>query len=297
MKLSVVLATRNEEENIGRCLESVKSIADEIVVVDEYSQDATRKIAEELGAKVHLEPHHEIFHITKQKAIDEANGEWVLQLDADEVVTPQLAKEIVEVINSSNEELINKKPKDEKIKKLFQRHQELIEKRDGVIGVNNGDVVAFFIPRLNIFLGRPLIHAGVYPDPAIRLIKKDKAYLPGKDVHEIMKINGQVSWLENYMEHYDSPTLRRYLNRLNRYTDIFAKEYKQINLDKSLYNFIKFGFLKPMMTFISLYLRHKGILDGVPGFFWSFFSALRFPISYFKYLTTDTNIDNGPQSR
>ena len=88
---------------------------------------------------------------------------------------------------------------------------------------------------------------------------------------------------------------KRYLKRLNRYTDIFAEEYKQINLDKSFGNFIKFGFLKPIITFLSLYIRHKGILDGVPGFLWSFFFALRFPISYFKYLTTNTNIDNGPQ--
>ncbi|EKD90016.1 MAG: Beta 1,4 glucosyltransferase, partial [uncultured bacterium] len=69
LKLSVVLATRNEEENIGRCLASVKDIADEIIVVDEYSTDKTREIAEKYGAKVFTEPHHDIFHITKEKAL------------------------------------------------------------------------------------------------------------------------------------------------------------------------------------------------------------------------------------
>ena len=93
-KLSVVLATRNEEENIGRCLASVKNIADEIVVVDENSTDKTREIAESFGAKVFLEPHHDIFHITKEKALEKATGDFVLQLDADEAVSPELSKQI-----------------------------------------------------------------------------------------------------------------------------------------------------------------------------------------------------------
>src|SRR3989339_856803 len=97
VRLSVVLATRNEEENIGRCLSSVKDIADEIIIFDEYSTDNTREIAEKYGAKVYLEEHHEIFHITKQKALEKAKGEWILQLDADEVVSRELAKEIVSV--------------------------------------------------------------------------------------------------------------------------------------------------------------------------------------------------------
>ena len=79
MKLSVVLATRNEEENIARCLKSVKDIADEIIVFDEYSTDNTKKIAESLGAKVYLEPHHDIFHITKQKAIDMEKLQGIMQ--------------------------------------------------------------------------------------------------------------------------------------------------------------------------------------------------------------------------
>ena len=106
-KLSVVLATRNEEENIGRCLESVKDIADEIIVVDEFSDDLTREIAEKYGAKVFTEPHHDIFHITKEKALEKASGEWILQLDADEVVTPELSEEIKLVIDSHQSSIIN----------------------------------------------------------------------------------------------------------------------------------------------------------------------------------------------
>ena len=204
IKLSVVLATRNEEKNIGRCLESVKNIADEIVIFDEFSTDNTAKIALSFGAEVFEEPHHENFHITKQKAIDKARGEWILQLDADEVVTPALAQEIKEVVQMDNVQILARKPKDTHQASLISKHTKVIESRDGTLGRPTGEIVAFFIPRRNIFLGKALTYAGVYPDPAIRLLKKGKAYLPAKSVHEIMKIDGQVSWLFNDMEHYDS---------------------------------------------------------------------------------------------
>ena len=280
IKLSVVLATRNEEENIARCLISVKNIADEIIVFDEYSKDNTKEIAERYGAKVFLEPHHEIFHITKQKAVDAARGEWILQMDADEVITPELSKEISAVVSGSPLVI-----KDDKKTKLFARHQVLIEERDGQIGDPTGEIVAYFIPRRNIFLGKPLIHAGVYPDPAIRLFKKGKAWFPAKSVHEIMKIEGKISWLYNDMEHYDSPTLKRYLWRLNRYTDLQSVELKDGNTSKGVAGFIKYVLIKPLFTFFNLLIRHKGVLDGVNGFLWSFFSSLHYPIAYFKYLT------------
>src|SRR3990167_7280112 len=99
IKLSVVLATRNEETNIEACLDSVKNIADEIIVFDENSSDKTREIAKKFGAKVFKVAHQPIFHITKQKAINKASEDWILQLDADEVITPELAGEIKKVIN------------------------------------------------------------------------------------------------------------------------------------------------------------------------------------------------------
>ncbi len=278
-KLSVVLATRNEEENIGRCLSSVKNFADEIIVVDEYSTDKTIEIAKEFGAKIFLEPHHDIFHVTKQKALDEATNEWILQLDADEVVTPELAKEIMLVISHQQLAISSEK------QKLFSRHQKLIEERDGKIGKDTNEIVAYFIPRLNMFLGKPLIHAGVYPDPAIRLVKKNKAWFPMKSVHEIMEINGQVSWLSENMLHYDSPTFERYLQRLNRYTDLQKEEFKQKKLPTNIGVLIFYSLIKPSIIFANLYIRHKGFLDGMPGFIWSVFSSLHFPIAYFKYWT------------
>lgn len=277
MKLSVVLATRNEEQNIDRCLESVRGIADEIIVVDEYSTDKTIDVSKKHGAKVFLEPHHDIFHVTKQKALEKAKGDWVLQLDADEVVTKELAKQILMVVNN--------KLQITKIKPLFIEHQKLIETRDGKIGKPTGEIVGYFIPRKNIFLGKPLIHAGVYPDGVIRLVKNGKAWFPQKSVHEQIVLKGEVSWLSGDLLHYDSPTFRRYLTRLNRYTDLYSSELQKSNTAKNLFSFIFFVIWRPVFTFLNLYFVHKGFLDNVQGFIWSFFSAMHHPIAYFKCLT------------
>jgi glycosyltransferase involved in cell wall biosynthesis len=282
-RLSVVLATRNEEKNIRDCLESVKDIADEIIVVDEKSQDRTSEIAKSLGARVYQVPHEPIFHKTKQKALDLATGDWILQLDADERVTPELAKEISEVNNMSQAALQEKRVENARKRRLFERHQRILEERDGKIGTDSGETVAFFIPRRNIFLGKPLIHAGVYPDASIRLIKKGKARFPAKSVHEIMQPEGRAGWLENDLEHHDSPTFTRYLNRANRYTELTAKEFSESKIPLNIFGLLYFVTVKPTLVFFKLYLRHLGFLDGMRGFIWSFFSALHFPIAYFKY--------------
>ncbi len=283
--LSVVLAVRNEEENIGRCLESVKDITDEIIVFDEHSTDRTREIAKKFGAKVIEVDHEPIFHITKQKAINKASGEWILQLDADEIITPQLANEIKDVMQMSSEEILTRENTDAYKSRLFERHTKAIVKRDGPIGKNNGEIAAFFIPRKNMFLGKPLIYAGVYPDPAIRLFKKGKAYLPAKSVHEIMQVDGQVAWLFNDMEHHDSPTLRRYFARLNRYTDLHAAELAGQKVGKSFWNLFIYSVIKPILIFLKLFFRHKGFMDGMGGFLWSALSASHYPIAYYKYYT------------
>ncbi len=291
MKLSIVLATKNEETNIAHCLNSVKNIADEIIVVDEESTDNTRELAKSFRAKVYTTKHNPIFHITKQMAIDKASGEWVLQLDADEVVTKELALEIIEVINSNSQDLDKRTIADAGFSKfknanLFVRHQKNLQKRDGQIGQLSGDVVAFFIPRKNMFLGKPLTYAGVYPDAVIRLLKKGKAYLPAKSVHEQMAIDGRVGWLENSLEHHDSPTLKRYLMRMNRYTDLNVEEFKSLNLPKNFIYLMLYTTYKPATYFLKLFIRHKGFKDGLRGFLWCLLSALHFPLAYYKYYTS-----------
>ncbi|OGM06327.1 hypothetical protein A3E15_03310 [Candidatus Woesebacteria bacterium RIFCSPHIGHO2_12_FULL_42_9] len=281
-KLSVVLAVRNEEKNIGECLSSIKGTADEIVVVDEESKDNTIEIVRSFGAKIIRVKHSPIFHISKQKALEEANGEWILQLDADERVTPKLAEEIRRVIEMPDNK-IDEYQKTLKNQRLFARHKRLIEKRDGAF-IKEGEFAGFFIPRLNYFLGKYLRYGGVYPDGVIRLVKKEKAHFPQKSVHELIKVDGKVGWLQNDLIHMADPTFSRYLQRNSYYIDLIADDMKNENLGKSVWQFLNYVLVKPIWWFFLTLFRHKGILDGFQGIIFSFFSALRFPRAYLRYL-------------
>jgi glycosyltransferase involved in cell wall biosynthesis len=293
VKLSAVLLAYNEEKNVDRNLSAIKDIADEIIFfIDNNTTDRTEELARKYTDKIYHVAHEDNFHINKQKAIEKAKGEWILQLDVDETATPELVKEIKEVINLPNENLLKRvltaqstihKSLSRKKAKLFLRHQKLIEEREGKLGKPTGEVVAFFIPRINLFLGKPLIHAGVYPDGVIRLFKKGKARLPAKSVHELMEVDGEVGWLFNNLEHNDTPTLSWYIARMNRYTDLNVDEIRQIKLPRNLLYLFLYITYYPLKTFCRLYFRHKGFLDGVRGFLWSALSSLHFPIAYFKY--------------
>lgn len=247
MKLSVVLATRNEEQNITACLNSVKAIADEIIVVDGESKDATVALAKKLGAKVYEVKNRAMFHTNKQIALQKAKGEWILQLDADERVDATLRQSIRDVIKSNPKE--------------------------------NG----FYLKRKNFFLGRWLKKGGQYPDPVIRLVRRGRARFPQRSVHEQIEVDGLVGTLEGHLMHYTAPTFDRYLRNSNRYTSLTAQELKESRVSLSFINWLNYVVVKPTATFLKLYLRHKGFLDGFPGFVFALFSGLHWPIAFMKY--------------
>jgi glycosyltransferase involved in cell wall biosynthesis len=283
LKLSAAITTFNGAGSIGQCLESIKDLVDEIVVVDGTSSDNTVEIAKKYGAKVTVVENQANFHINKQKSFEFCKGDWILYLDDDEVVSKKLGQEILKVINMKSDELADYQSNLPN-KKLFLRHQKLLEKRDGGIGTKEGEYVAFFFPRLNYFLGKFLRYGGVYPDGVIRLFKNGQAYLPAKDVHEQMVVKGRVGWLENDLLHYDSPTFDRYIKRNNRYIKLIASQLEAQKLPKNAVTFILYMLVKPIGWFLMTQIKHKGILDGIPGIIFSFFSALRFPRAYLIYL-------------
>jgi glycosyltransferase involved in cell wall biosynthesis len=247
MRLSVVLATYNEAENISVCLQSVAGWCDEIIVVDGGSQDRTVELARKFGARVVITDNPPLFHINKQKAIDLASGKWILQLDADEQVTPALRREI-DIVTSQKK------------------------------------IMGYWIPRKNYFLGRFLMKGGVYPDYTLRLYQNGKGKLPQKDVHEQAVVDGPVEYLKEPLIHLADKSFARYLLRYDRYTDLIAAELKQSTSKFSIYTCIQYSFIKPIYWFFMQYIRHKGFLDGWQGFIFSFFSSLRFPVSYIKFL-------------
>lgn len=249
-ELSVVLATYNEEENLPECLNSVGDLADEIIIVDGSSTDKTVEIARKYGAKVIVVRNLPNFHINKQKAIDLATKDWILQLDADERVTPELKKEIKEKIGNSA----------------------------------NG----YWVARKNWFLDRFLMKGGQYPDYTLRLYRKGKGHLPQVHVHEQAEVVGHVEYLKHALLHYPYKNFASYLVKWNRYNDLLASQIIESLINKNLFKKIVYaiGYLiiKPTHWFLTTYIRHKGFMDLWPGFVFSFFSALRFPVSYLKYL-------------
>lgn len=273
--ISAVLATFNEESNIVDCLKSLKGWVDEIIIVDEQSTDKTKELAEGLGAKVFSEPHEQIFHITKNKAIAKAKSDWILQMDADERVTPEMKKEIIGILEGEytgyDSWISPLRKKINNIVKIFPEPKKLEKPAS-----------AYWLPRKNFFLTRYLKNTGQYPDPVIRLFQKGKAVLPAKDVHEQMKVDGTVGWLRSDLDHYATPNFSRYLLRENRYSSLQARFYKEQGLKVNFANTIIFLFFKPAGTFLNLYFRHRGFLDGFPGFVFSLYSGLHHAFSYMK---------------
>lgn len=280
-QLSVAMAVYNEELNLYRCLNSISSLANEIVLVDGGSTDKTIGIAEKFGAEVLYTNNPLNFHENKQKAVAACHGDWILQLDADEAVSPELALEIERVLHASQEVINNWKISEDKAK-LFSRHQYLVNQRDGSKKAH-GDVVAFYIPRRNFFLGKAMTYAGMYPDGVIRLFKKGHGYFPAKSVHEQIEIDGRVSWLENDLYHYSNPTLKRYLLGASRYTNELAHTMR-ISRQSVIRTFIPNVIVNPIFTFTNLFIRHKGFLDGIHGFLFALFSSLHYPVAWYKSL-------------
>ncbi len=278
IRLSAAIATHNEEKNIGACLEAIKDLVDEIVIVDGESSDHTVEIARKMGAIVHIVPNQKMFHINKQKSFDLAHGEWILYLDADEIVTPQLAREIRQVVEGTHQEL------DLASHRLFRLHMNNVAGRDNVIYNSSPPIVGYFIARKNVFLGHYLMHSGVYPDGVIRLFKRGFGYLPCKSVHEQVVIDGGVSWLEQPLIHMSDPTFSRYMERANRYTSLTAIELEKQKVCKSPLVFLRYLVVKPTTVFLQLFFRHKGFLDGFSGFVWALMSGLHWPMAYLKYL-------------
>ena len=204
-RISIVLAVYNEENNLRNCLDSVKDLAWEIVVVDGGSKDKTVEIAREFNARIIQTNNPPNFHINKNKAIDGAKGDWILQLDADEILTPQLIEEIKKAVNLS---------------------------MDG-----------FWIPRKNFFLGRYLTKGGQYPDYTLRLYRRGKGKLPAKDVHEQAEVIGKVDYLKNDLLHLRDKNFSEYMMRFNRYTTLLASQIKNPGVDylfiKPIFWFVK----------------------------------------------------------
>ncbi|HLG13741.1 MAG TPA: glycosyltransferase family 2 protein [Blastocatellia bacterium] len=232
MKITATVITYNEEHNIAAALESL-SWADEIIVVDSESTDRTIEIARRFTDRIFVRAWPG-YSIQKNFAAAQASNDWIFNLDADERVSPELAKEIVEM-------------------------------KDGPEPAPTG----FRIPRRTFYLGRWIRHSGWYPDRKLRLYRKDAGRFTGAFVHESVEVKGEVKNLSGELLHYTVRNSSEHHERLDRYTTLAADELRGQGKKGSLIATL----LSPVATFIRSYILKLGFLDGVPGLAIAYFAA------------------------
>lgn len=212
--LSVFLITRQEGKNLDKCLLSVKDIADEIIIVDSGSTDNTLEIARKYGAKIF---HRDFVSFTEQKnfSLNNCSSIWALNIDADEYLTPALAKEIKKTLSKKT------------------------------------DIDGYFLIRNNIFLGRQMKHSGISAEARLRLVKTKKAKYVGGLVHEELVVEGKTSTLKNTFMHNTYTSIEQYFEKFNRYSTLAAltmqqehKKFSTFQLTRAPFEFIKIYILR-----------------------------------------------------
>lgn len=225
MKISVVISTYNRADSLSRTLASVEKLADEIIVVDNESTDKTSEVAKRYHAKVFRRPNNLMLNVNKNFGFSKAAGDWILCLDDDEEVPPQLAKEILSVIDKS-----------------------------GATG--------FWIPRKNIIFGRWIRHGLWWPDQQLRLFKRGEGKYPEKNVHEYVSVSGITETLTVAYVHYNYDSVGQYLNKMQYiYTENEMQKYEAAGYRVSWRDAVRF----PLSDFLKVFFAQSGYKDGLHG--------------------------------
>jgi glycosyltransferase involved in cell wall biosynthesis len=241
-RISTCIITYNEEENIRDCIESVLW-TDEIVLVDSRSTDRTVEIARTYTDRIFIKD-WDGFVGQKNFAASQCSYPWILSLDADERVSPELKMEI---------------------QCLFKNGREPDE--DG-----------FLIPRHTFYLGRWINHGGWYPDHQLRLFRRDKGRWEGEGIHERVVISGKKGYLRGDIIHYTYRNISHQLKTIDRFSDISVNLW--LNKGKRP-NFVGFLF-HPAVKFFETYIYKGGFLDGIPGLIIAMASSFYIFVKYAK---------------
>ena len=231
--ISAVIIAKNEEDKILRCLDSLKSFAADIVVVDSMSADHTAEVCRNSGCRV-FQREFDGYGNQKQFAVDQASNDWVFSIDADEVVTPGLQSEMKELSGASS------LPFD-----------------------------AYIIPFSLVYMGQILRHSGVGHETHLRLFNRNKGRFTTSPVHEGIVTTGSTGRLRSRILHYSYRDIRHHIEKINTYTSQAAEGL--VNKGKH-YSGLEIA-LKFPLSFFTHYIIKGGILDGFPGFVWSWLSA------------------------
>jgi len=228
-RLSLVIVAQNEERTIGPVLDAAREIADEIILVDSGSTDKTKEIAAQRGARV---VHQDWLGYAAQKnfAIGLTSGDWILSLDADEIMTPELVAEMKSVLD------------------------------DPASTTYDG----FKIPRLLYIGDRAVRHGGFYPDAQLRLIRRNAGLFNERLVHEAIKVKGKTKTFKHYMNHFSYVDVEGFEAAMEKYARLHAQEFATKPLEKKDKGAL-YDILRPGWTFFYRYILRAGFLDGTLG--------------------------------
>lgn len=227
LPISVCIITLNEEQNLPRCLKSCADLADEIIVLDSGSTDATENIARGYGARFEQQEWPG-YVAQKNRVLSLATHEWVLSLDADEELSPELRSEI------------------------------RLLKSAGEIG---GDVSGFSMPRCVLYEGRWIRHGDWYPDRLVRWFRRERAKFAGGKVHERLEISGRIVSLHGELHHYSFNDAADHRKRCERYARLWAEDRFEAGRDA---NFLAPP-LHAAFRWLRGYVFRRGFLDGAQG--------------------------------
>jgi glycosyltransferase involved in cell wall biosynthesis len=247
--LSVAIITLNEERNIVRTLKSLAFKGGvfakvEVLVVDAGSQDNTMVLARKLGAKV-LTRAWKGYSDQKNWAFSRCAGDWVLSLDADEVLTPALVAEIERTLPAASAE-----------------------------------VVGYAVKRRAFFLGKWIRHCGWWPDEQLRLFRKGKGRFNAQPVHEALEVTGKTKTLQEPLDHFTYDSIGAYLQKMDHYSDLAVGALGPD--DRKVASWRSNLFLRPPLTFLKMYVLKMGFLDGWHGFVLCSLSAFHDLAKYAK---------------
>ncbi len=261
--ITVVISARNEETKIGRCLSSVHQLADEIIVIDNESSDQTHAIAKQFTSLIFERKNNLMLNVNKNYGFSKAKSDWILSLDADEVIPLELSKEIKTILAQSNNHV--------------------------------SQIYGYWIARKNILFGKWIQHGLWWPDEQLRLFRRGRGSFPCQHVHEYINVDGPTAHLANAFVHHNYETISQFIYKM----DTIYTESEVVKLIDSKYQLAWYDALRfPISDFIKIYFAQAGYKDGLHGLvlsmLQSFYSFIVFVKLWErqKFKTFDISVDD-----
>lgn len=243
--LTFCILVKNEADNLLELLPQLTRLPAKIMVFDTGSTDETGKVLRKFNVSIVTVQWLNDFAKVRNTILESVETSWVFMLDADERLTLELEKEVIEILK------------------------------------NNSEINGWYVPRKNHYLGKWLKYGGQYPDYQLKILRKDNAKFT-RLVHEKAIVEGKTGYCHNHLLHYPYKTVSQYLKKFDLYSSMEAEILFQSEIRPTFRRGIRWMVIKPFARFLKRFIFKGGFLDGIPGFFASLFDALGYVVRFIK---------------